>query len=471
MVKSPTLELGVTRGGTSGRVRQQVQALVYQLNLKLQRAYIAANIAYVRLILHGGNGKFLGRTFNVIGLDGTAKELAALPQSDAGQEDRALRARRAPGARPDGRRAARDGRADQAGRGAAARPLGARLRAGAELRVRVDAHLPGARARGRGAGGGARRERPRPPAARARSPRRAGRREGRPGRPRLGRAGARRRDRLRRRDPGRARDRRRALGAPAAAGGRAGAHRRRARRAGRADRRRRARGADGVARLRAGRAADRLPRPDPQRVLRRCRLGERRAAVRARRPVLLGRPLRRRPLGQPSRASRAGSWRSACSTAAVRCSPCVPFEDELVPGHEAAAAAPNRRAARSRARDEPLGRRPRPAALRRARGARERAPAGAAALHRRRARPRVRGARRARRQVGAAVRHPRVEGRGGLGRVDRRRDRAAGAAGAAAAVPGARAAHRRLSVRVHEPRSLRRPARATARSTTTRRSS
>lgn len=81
MVTSPTLELGVTRGGTSGRVRQQVQALVYQLNLKLQRAYISANIAYVGLILHGGNGKFLGRTFDVIGLDGTARELAAMPQS------------------------------------------------------------------------------------------------------------------------------------------------------------------------------------------------------------------------------------------------------------------------------------------------------------------------------------------------------------------------------------------------------
>ena len=188
MVTSPTLELGVTRGGTSGRVRQQVQALVYQLNLKLQRAYISANIAYVRLILHGGKGKFLGRTFNVIGLDGTAKELTALPQSGAGQEDRGLRARRAAGARRDGQRAARDRRADQAGRGAATRPLGARLRPGAELRVRVDAHVPGARARSRRARGGTRRERPRPPAARARPARRAGRREGRSGGSRLGRA-------------------------------------------------------------------------------------------------------------------------------------------------------------------------------------------------------------------------------------------------------------------------------------------
>ena len=45
MVKSPTLEVAVTRGGTSGRVRQQVQALVYTLNQKLQRAYIDANLA------------------------------------------------------------------------------------------------------------------------------------------------------------------------------------------------------------------------------------------------------------------------------------------------------------------------------------------------------------------------------------------------------------------------------------------
>jgi ABC-2 type transport system permease protein len=80
MVQSPTLELAITRGGTSGRVRQQVQALVYSLNRKLQRAYIAANLEYVRLLLHGGNGTFLGRTFDVLGLDATQRELRALPQ-------------------------------------------------------------------------------------------------------------------------------------------------------------------------------------------------------------------------------------------------------------------------------------------------------------------------------------------------------------------------------------------------------
>jgi ABC-2 type transport system permease protein len=80
MVRSPTLELAVTRGGTSSRVRQQVQALVYSLNRKLQRAYIDANLQYVRLILRGGQGRFLGQSFDVLGLDGTERELRSLPQ-------------------------------------------------------------------------------------------------------------------------------------------------------------------------------------------------------------------------------------------------------------------------------------------------------------------------------------------------------------------------------------------------------
>ena len=82
MTKSPTLEVAITRGGTSGRVRQQVQALVYTLNQKLQRAYIDANLEYVRLLLHGGDGRFLGQSFKVIGLDGTKRELAAMPQTE-----------------------------------------------------------------------------------------------------------------------------------------------------------------------------------------------------------------------------------------------------------------------------------------------------------------------------------------------------------------------------------------------------
>ncbi|HZP72153.1 MAG TPA: ABC transporter permease [Gaiellaceae bacterium] len=86
MVRSPTLELAVTRGGTSSRVRQQVQALVYSLNTKLQRAYIAANLQYVKLILHGGNGSFLGDQFDVLGLDGTERMLRSLPQDERVQK-------------------------------------------------------------------------------------------------------------------------------------------------------------------------------------------------------------------------------------------------------------------------------------------------------------------------------------------------------------------------------------------------
>jgi len=82
MVRSPTLELAVTRGGTSSRVRQQVQALVYALNRQLQRAYIDANLRYVNLLLHGGNGAFLGQNFDVLGLDGTARELQGLPRTE-----------------------------------------------------------------------------------------------------------------------------------------------------------------------------------------------------------------------------------------------------------------------------------------------------------------------------------------------------------------------------------------------------
>ena len=128
MVKSPTLELAVTRGGTSGRVRQQVQALVYTLNLKLQRAYIDANLEYVRLLLHGGDGHFLGQSFDVIGLDGTKRELAAMPQTDRVKRIEDVRSRCAACARTNRRRAACDGRADPARGRAAARPNAHRSR-------------------------------------------------------------------------------------------------------------------------------------------------------------------------------------------------------------------------------------------------------------------------------------------------------------------------------------------------------
>ena len=80
MVRSPRLILETSHGGIAPRVTQQVQALVYSLNRELQTAYIAANLRYVQLILHGGPGTFLGRRFQILGLDRTERLLRQLPR-------------------------------------------------------------------------------------------------------------------------------------------------------------------------------------------------------------------------------------------------------------------------------------------------------------------------------------------------------------------------------------------------------
>lgn len=80
-VRSPSLVLRTGSGGLAPRVTQQMQALVYQLNGKLQAGFIDANLRYVRLILHGGNASFLGQHFDVLGLDSMERELNGLPPS------------------------------------------------------------------------------------------------------------------------------------------------------------------------------------------------------------------------------------------------------------------------------------------------------------------------------------------------------------------------------------------------------
>jgi ABC-2 type transport system permease protein len=79
-VRSPTLLFQTAEGGVTPRITQQVQALVYSLNRQLQRAFIDTNLGYVRLILHGGGGTFLGRHFDVLGLDRTTRLLDQLPR-------------------------------------------------------------------------------------------------------------------------------------------------------------------------------------------------------------------------------------------------------------------------------------------------------------------------------------------------------------------------------------------------------
>jgi hypothetical protein len=82
-VISPRLILQTTQGGVAPRVKQQVQALVYALNRRLQEAYIGTNLGYVDLILNGGSGQFLGRPIRVLGLQRAQQLVRELPAGPA----------------------------------------------------------------------------------------------------------------------------------------------------------------------------------------------------------------------------------------------------------------------------------------------------------------------------------------------------------------------------------------------------
>jgi ABC-type multidrug transport system permease subunit len=78
-VSAPSIVYQTTRGGISSRITQQVQALVYALNRRLQAAYVQTDLHYVHLIVDGGKATFLGRTYDVLGLRRMQKLLAELP--------------------------------------------------------------------------------------------------------------------------------------------------------------------------------------------------------------------------------------------------------------------------------------------------------------------------------------------------------------------------------------------------------
>ena len=80
-VHAPSLAYQTTRGGISSRITQQVQALVYALNRRLQAAYVDTDLRYVSLIVDGGKATFLGHTYDVLGLTRLQRELEALPPS------------------------------------------------------------------------------------------------------------------------------------------------------------------------------------------------------------------------------------------------------------------------------------------------------------------------------------------------------------------------------------------------------
>ena len=79
-LRAPSLLYETTRGGISSRVTQQVQALVYSLNRRLQEAYVSTDLGYVDLIVRGGTRTFGGRTYHVLGLRRMGTLLDQLPQ-------------------------------------------------------------------------------------------------------------------------------------------------------------------------------------------------------------------------------------------------------------------------------------------------------------------------------------------------------------------------------------------------------
>ncbi len=85
-LEAPSLVYQTTRGGISSRVTQQVQALVYALNRRLQKAYVETDLGYVQLIVRGGKAEFGGRTYDVLGLSRMQKLLEGLPRTP--QRDR-----------------------------------------------------------------------------------------------------------------------------------------------------------------------------------------------------------------------------------------------------------------------------------------------------------------------------------------------------------------------------------------------
>src|SRR4029453_8270671 len=90
LVASPHLSLATGPGGITPRGRQQMQPLVYNLNLRLQKAFIEADIRYVQLLVHGGKGRVLGHDFSIIGLAGTQKLLPRPPAPPEPSQMRAL---------------------------------------------------------------------------------------------------------------------------------------------------------------------------------------------------------------------------------------------------------------------------------------------------------------------------------------------------------------------------------------------
>jgi len=79
--ESPAIVLRTARGPLGARVTEKMRALTYAVNLKLQQAYIEANLSYVDLLQRGGTGRLGDTELTVIGLRRARAELERLSRS------------------------------------------------------------------------------------------------------------------------------------------------------------------------------------------------------------------------------------------------------------------------------------------------------------------------------------------------------------------------------------------------------
>jgi ABC-2 type transport system permease protein len=79
--ESPRVVLRTGEGALGARVAEKIRALVYAVNLDLQRAYIEANLGYVDLLRRGGTGRIGRERLTVIGLRRARDELEDLSRS------------------------------------------------------------------------------------------------------------------------------------------------------------------------------------------------------------------------------------------------------------------------------------------------------------------------------------------------------------------------------------------------------
>ncbi len=79
--ESPQLRLRTSEGALGSTVGEKMRALVYGINLRLQQAYIEANLGYVDLLREGGSGEIGDDELTVIGLREAGRQLEELTRS------------------------------------------------------------------------------------------------------------------------------------------------------------------------------------------------------------------------------------------------------------------------------------------------------------------------------------------------------------------------------------------------------